>query len=133
MATAWIWAKRSSCSRLQVGCVISNEDFTKIDAIGYNGGAKGLENDCESLEPGMCGHLHSEINALIKANYDIPNKRMFITHSPCKQCTKAIINGRIAQVYYNIEYRDKEPLAMLARCGIAAIRITEDFSSWTIK
>lgn len=56
-------AMRSSCSRLQVGCVITSVDFRKIIAWGYNGGASGLENECASLEPGQCGHLHAEVNA----------------------------------------------------------------------
>ena len=118
MKTAMIFSERSTCDRLHVGAVITNEEMTNIDAIGYNGGARGLSNACESTEPGKCGHIHAEINAIIKSNYNIPNKRIFITHSMCSACAKAIINARISRVYFRVQYRDKEPIKMLQKAGV---------------
>jgi dCMP deaminase len=114
MGMAELVSKRSTCVRLQVGCVITNENLTSIEAFGYNGGARGLSNECESLEPGKCGHIHAEVNALVKCNYGTKHKKMFITHSPCSQCAKLIVNAGIEEVYCNYLYRDFEkPLEIL--------------------
>lgn len=118
LKAAEVFAERSTCSRLKVGCVITNEDMTCIDSIGYNGGAKGLSNEPESDKPGQSGFIHAEINALIKANYNIKNKRMFITHSPCKMCAKSIVNGGITSVYFSNLYRDSTSLEILYKAGI---------------
>src|ERR1700740_2166387 len=74
-------AQRSTCHRLQVGTVISSTDFRKVLAVGYNGNASGLHNGCDREEPGNCGCLHSEENAVI--NCDAPRsveKYVFVTH-----------------------------------------------------
>ena len=61
-------ARRSTCSRLQVGCVVVAEDFSRVFGIGYNGNARGFSNTCDRTEPGNCGCLHAEDNALLKTN-----------------------------------------------------------------
>ena len=86
-------SKRSTCKRLQVGTVITTPDFRKVLAIGYNGNASGLPNTCDRDEPGNCGCLHSEENAVI--NCDSPRqteKYVFVTHVPCPACAKRLIN-----------------------------------------
>lgn len=55
MRMALLLRERSTCARLQVGCVIASADFRKILAMGYNGNATGLPNECDSVEPGKCG------------------------------------------------------------------------------
>lgn len=115
---AEIFSKRSTCNRLSVGCVITNSEMTSILSIGYNGNAKGLNNCCDSDEPGNCGCIHSEVNALIKCDYSIKNKKMFVTHSPCKMCCKLIINAGISHVYYLNEYRDMSALQILHQSGV---------------
>jgi dCMP deaminase len=100
-------AERSTCSRLQVGTVITTTDFRKVLAVGYNGNASGLPNCCDAEEPGACGCLHSEENAVI--NCDSPRsveKIVFVTHQPCVACAKRLINlGNVRQVYYAKPYR----------------------------
>lgn len=123
IGVARIFAGRSTCSRLHVGAVVTNSEMTQIDAIGYNGGAKGLDNKCESLEPGMCGHIHAEENALIKANYNLKNKKMFITILPCKQCAKLIINAGISEVYFEDFYRDKTSLVLFYIAKVKVFRL----------
>ncbi len=123
MQIAQLIAQRSTCNRLQVGTVITNNDMTTINAIGYNGGARGLKNECESDEPGKCGHIHSEENALIKADYNIKNKKIFITCSPCKQCAKKIVNAKISQVYFAELYRDPEPMQILSKANINVFQV----------
>ena len=119
-------AQRSSCSRLQVGTVITTTDFRKVLAVGYNGNAAGLPNACDRDEPGNCGCLHSEENAVI--NCDAPrhiDKYVFVTHLPCVQCAKRLINlGNVKKVYYATDYRLKDSLDVLRSVGIEVEQIT---------
>jgi dCMP deaminase len=123
MRTAEIFSSRSTCSRLSVGCVITNSEMTTIDAIGYNGGARGLSNFCESQEPGKCGHLHAEINALVKSNYHLQGKRAFVTAFPCRMCAKAIVNGGITAVFYREAYRDMSSMEIFLKAGVKVYHI----------
>jgi dCMP deaminase len=113
-------AKRSTCSRLQVGCVITSPDFRKVIAVGYNGGASGLENECASLEAGKCLHLHAEENAVI--NCDVPRdtkKYVFCSNLPCIMCAKRLINlGGVQRVYYELDYRIHDGIDLLKRACI---------------
>jgi len=126
MDLAFSIAERSTCSRLKVGCVITNSEMTEINAIGYNGGAKGQGNECESLEPGKCGHLHAEINALIKADYSVKNKKAFITTIPCRNCAKALVNGDIVEVYFHHSYRDMSALEIFKAAGILVFQLDDE-------
>src|ERR1700738_3822409 len=74
-------AKRSTCARLQVGSVITTPDLTQVLGIGYHGKARALPNRCDSTQPGSCGCLHSEQNALIKAGATLGGKVMFVSAS----------------------------------------------------
>ena len=113
-------ARRSTCSRLQVGCVIVSADYHQVLAIGYNGGAAGLENECESLEPGQCGHLHAEENAVIHC--DAPrsaDKVVYTTNLPCKMCAKRLINlGGVRRVVYKHDYRIRDGVGLLYKANI---------------
>ncbi|HZV49644.1 MAG TPA: deaminase [Candidatus Dormibacteraeota bacterium] len=115
-------AKRSTCSRSQVGSVITTGDLTQVMGIGYNGNARGLPNRCDGTEPGRCGCIHSEANALIKAGAQTPGKLMFVTISPCPMCAKMIINSNIRRVYYRTPYRDPAGLEVLRRGGVETCR-----------
>lgn len=128
MNVAKTFAERSTCSRLRVGAVVTNAEMTQIDAIGYNGGAKGLDNNCESKEPGLCGHIHAENNCLLKSNYNLKNKKIFITMSPCWQCAKLIINSDISEVYFGELYRDAKPLVLfyMAKIKVFQLDFKED-------
>jgi dCMP deaminase len=113
-------ANRSTCHRLQVGTVITSTDYRKVLAVGYNGNATGLANKCDRAEPGNCGCLHSEENAVI--NCDSPRqveKIAFVTHLPCTACAKRLINlGNVTKVYYGEEYRLRDSLDLLKEVGI---------------
>lgn len=113
-------AERSTCHRLQVGTVITSTDFRKVLAVGYNGNATGLKNGCDRDEVGNCGCLHSEENAVI--NCDAPRsteKLVFVTHLPCVQCAKRLINlGNVKAVTYGHDYRIKDSLELLRSVGI---------------
>lgn len=111
---------RSTCKRLQVGTVITSTDYRKVLAIGYNGNATGLPNSCDRDEPGNCGCLHSEENAVI--NCDAPRlneKIVFVTHLPCVACAKRLINlGNVKKIFYGEDYRIRDSLILLKSVGI---------------
>lgn len=118
-------ALRSTCNRLQVGTVITSTDFRKVLAIGYNGNATGLPNCCDRDEPGNCGCLHSEENAVI--NCDSPRsveKIIFVTHLPCVACAKRLINlGNVKKIYYGEDYRVRDSIKILETVGIPTERL----------
>ncbi|MFC1611859.1 cytidine/deoxycytidylate deaminase family protein [Myxococcota bacterium] len=118
-------AARSTCVRLQVGTVITTTDYRKVLAVGYNGNASGLPNTCDREEPGNCGCLHSEENAVI--NCDSPRhieKVVFVTHMPCVMCAKRLINlGNVRTIYYANDYRKRDALDLFERAGIAVMQL----------
>ncbi|MCM2278478.1 MAG: deaminase [Oligoflexia bacterium] len=120
-------ARRSTCRRLGVGTVITSTDFRKVLAVGYNGNATGLHNGCDREEPGNCGCLHSEENAVI--NCDSPRfieKIVFVTHLPCVACAKRLINlGNVKAVYYAEDYRLKDSIDLLRQVGIQVQQLVE--------
>ena len=113
-------ALRSTCKRLKVGTVITTTDYRKVLAVGYNGNASGLDNTCDREEPGNCGCLHSEENAVI--NCDAPRetrKFVFVTHLPCAACAKRLINmGNVERIIYRNSYRKADAVELLERVGI---------------
>ena len=121
-------AQRSTCHRLSVGTVITTTDYRKVLAVGYNGNATGLHNGCDRDEPGNCGCLHSEENAVI--NCDAPRqveKYVFVTHLPCVACAKRLINlGNVKAVFYGKEYRIKDSVEVLKSVGIRVEHIPEN-------
>lgn len=112
MQMAELVAERSTCARLQVGAVIVNNEMSKVVSIGYNGNYRGGPNHCDSDEPGKCGCLHAEINALLKNNYG-EGTIMFVTDAPCETCAKSIINGGIQEIFFRRDYRRKEGVELL--------------------
>ena len=116
--------RRATCKRLQVGCVITSEDMTQIYGFGYNGTAKGFpHDDCKADQPGGCGCVHSEQNALIKVRTNDPRKVVFVTAQPCVMCAKLMINSGISKVYYRATYRSDEGLDLFKKAGIEVERV----------
>ena len=128
LGLAFSLARRSTCSRLHVGTVITSTDFRKVLAVGYNGNASGLLNRCDRKEPGNCGCLHSEENAVI--NCDSPRevqKYVFVTHMPCVACAKRLINlGNVQKIFYGQDYRCSEALDLFGQVGIGIERVLSD-------
>lgn len=123
MKFALLLSARSTCERLRVGCVITSSDFQRIYSYGYNGNARGFPNKCDSSEPGKCGCIHAEANALIKCSTIDSKKVIFITQSPCKMCAKMIVNSGASRVYYFSNYRSDEGLDVLSKGNIAISRM----------
>jgi len=120
-------AQRSTCERLAVGTVITTIDYRKVLAVGYNGNASGLDNSCDRDDPGNCGCLHSEENAVI--NCDAPRetkKFVFVTHLPCAACAKRLINmGNVVKVVYKNNYRNTDSIELLESVGIPVHQFKE--------
>jgi dCMP deaminase len=114
-------AKRSTCSRLQVGTVITDATLSNVLGIGYNGNARGFPNRCDSDEPGRCGCIHSEVNALIKAPGLVSDKVAFVTASPCVMCAKLIVQSGVSHVFFRVAYRDPAGVEVLRRGGIKPV------------
>ena len=117
-------ATLSKCSERRVAAIITDRELTQVYSIGINGGPKGLA-DCMCIIDGKYGCVHAEINALIKCRTDRPDKVMFVTLSPCKQCAAAIINapGGFSAVYYFDEWKDDSGIKLLKAAGIHVARI----------
>jgi dCMP deaminase len=117
-------ARRSTCSRLKVGTVITSTDFRRVLAVGYNGNAAGLPNYCDRDEPGNCGCLHSEENAIINCTAPRSEEKIvFVTHLPCVACAKRLINlGGVRKVYYINDYRIRDSVGILESVGITVER-----------
>jgi len=123
-------AKRSTCLRAQVGTVITDAGLSNVLGIGYNGNASGLPNRCDSEEPGRCGCIHSEMNALVKAPGSVRDKVVFVTVNPCVMCAKLIIQSGVTHVFFRGHYRDSGGLNALESAGITAVRYDRWVGEW---
>jgi len=123
-------AKRSTCVRLQVGTVITDQRLENVLAIGYNGNARGLPNKCDSSVPGSCGCIHSEMNALVKAPGNVRDKVMFISASPCVMCAKLIINSGVSHVFFRKAYRDPSGIEVLGQGGVTSVLYDRWVKEW---
>jgi dCMP deaminase len=126
MTIAKAVADRSYDPRLKVGAIIVSDDNTRLLSLGYNGNYKGGPNEPDSFDPGQSGFIHAEVNALVKCDYNFNRKKiMYLTHSPCQQCAKLIVNANISEVVYEQEYRDSSGLTILKTCGLTVNRFSD--------
>lgn len=123
-------AKRSTCARLQVGTVITDARLQNVVAIGYNGNARGFANRCDTDEPGKCGCIHSEMNALAKSPGALRDKVVFVTASPCVMCAKLMVQANVTHVFYRNRYRLPLGLDVLEAAGIPAVEYTRWKDAW---
>lgn len=126
-------SRRSTCKTpdRQVGCVIVDAANTGVLSMGYNGGAKGDDNDSctygkSSELVSRCSCAHAEMNALAKLPYtNSCLKTMYITLSPCDVCTNLIVNAGINRVVYLNDYKDNSGIFKLKRLGIECTKYSE--------
>jgi dCMP deaminase len=128
MDTAKRFAELSRARRKKVGAIIVKDD--RILSIGYNGTPSGWDNDCEYEIDGEYVTkrevLHAEANALAKltkSTENSTNAMMFVTLSPCFECSKNIYSAGISKVYYSEEYRDISGIKFLEQCGVIIEKI----------
>ena len=122
---AEVWAKNSYCRRRQVGALIVKDRMIISD--GYNGTPSGFENICED-ENGVTKPyvLHAEANAITKvakSGTSSDGATLFVTASPCLECSKLIIQSGIKRVVYRDEYRLTDGIDLLRRAGIEVEKV----------
>jgi len=117
------WARLSHCTRKQVGALIVKEGMIISD--GYNGTPTGFPNPCEDDAGDTHWYvLHAEANAMMKVaktNQSARNSTLYITLSPCRECSKLILQAGIRRVVYVVEYKDRSGLDFLAEAGIETV------------
>ncbi len=119
------WSKLSYCKRKQVGAIIVKDKMIISD--GYNGTPSGFENCCE--DENNLTHwyvLHAEANAILKvarSTQSCHDATLYITLSPCKECSKLIHQSGIKRVVYSNGYKDDSGLQFLIKAGIEVIQI----------
>ena len=121
------WAKLSHCKRRQVGALIVKDKMIISD--GYNGTPTGFENICEDDENYTKWYvLHAEANAIMKVSASTQSSKgatLYITLSPCKECSKLIFQSGINRLVYYKEYKDRLGLDFLKKSGIEITHIEE--------
>ena len=124
---ARIWATNSYCKRRQVGALLVREKMIISD--GYNGTPSGFENECEDVNDATKSYvLHAEANAITKvakSNNSSEGSTLYITTSPCMECSKLIIQSGIIRVVYQEKYRITDGLDLLERAGIELVHLPE--------
>ena len=117
---ARIWSENSYCQRRRVGALIVKDK--RIISDGYNGTPSGFENVCEDEDHLTKPYvLHAEANAITKiarSNNNSDGSTLYVTDSPCVECSKLIIQAGIRRVVYAREYRLTDGIGLLRRAGI---------------
>lgn len=121
------WSKLSHCNRKQVGALIVKDRMIISD--GYNGTPTGFENFCEDEEGYTKWYvLHAEANAILKvagSTQSCKDATLYISMSPCKECSKLIHQSGIKRLVYHIDYKDNSGLEFLEKAGVELEQITE--------
>ena len=122
------WANLSYCKRKQVGALIVKD--RTIISDGYNGTPSGFENCCEDENNQTKWYvLHAEANAILKisrSTQSCEGATLYLTLSPCKECSKLIFQSGIKRVVYIQDYSDNEGLAFLKDAGVEILKISKE-------
>jgi dCMP deaminase len=129
MAQSHLLALRSTCTRLTVGATIVRDK--RIIAGGYNGSIAGgthcIDEGCYVIEDHCVRTIHAEMNALLQcAKFGVPTDgaEIYVTHFPCLQCCKALIQAGIKAVYYSEEYKNHPyAIEMFAQAKINVVHV----------
>jgi dCMP deaminase len=122
------WAKLSHCKRKQVGALIVKNGMIISD--GYNGCPSGFENNCEDENGETKWYvLHAEANAILKVAKSTQNCKgatLYLSMSPCKECSKLVLQAGISRVVYLNEYKDKSGIDFLKKANIEVIHFKQE-------
>ncbi len=114
------WAKLSHCKRKQVGAIIVKDAIIISD--GYNGTPAGFDNCCENENGETHWYvLHAEANAILKVAKSTNNCKdatLYLTHSPCKDCSKLVLQSGIKRLVYQEAYKDTSGIDFLKSAGL---------------
>jgi len=121
------WAQLSHCRRKKVGALIVKNGMIISD--GYNGTPSGFPNDCEDNNGDTYWYvLHAEANAILKVAKSTNSSRdatLYITLSPCRECSKLILQAGITRVVYLHGYKDTSGIEFLQSAGIDVTQIND--------
>lgn len=124
---ARIWAENSYCVRRKVGAILVKDQMIISD--GYNGTPAGFENVCEDGSGATKPYvLHAEANAITKvarSGNSSDGSTLYVTASPCVECSKLIIQAGIKRVVYNETYRISDGLDLLNRAGVVCDHVPD--------
>jgi dCMP deaminase len=119
IATAKLYAEQSHCPRTHVGCVVVTETGALFP--GFNGMNAGGENDWEWTANGNPEVVHAELNSLgkmLESGVSAKGATIFVTLSPCLECSKLIVRSKIKRVVYVDNYRDTAGLDYLKKYNV---------------
>ena len=121
------WAKLSHCKRKQVGAIIVKDEIIISD--GFNGTPAGFDNCCEDENGLTHWHvLHAEANAILKVAKSTNNCKgatLYLTHSPCRDCSKLVLQSGIKRVVYKEAYKDPAGIDFLRNAGLEMVHIND--------
>jgi dCMP deaminase len=119
------WASLSYCKRKQVGAIIVKDAIIISD--GYNGTPAGFYNCCENESGETHWYvLHAEANAILKVARSTNNCKgatLYLTHSPCKDCSKLVLQSGISRLVYQEAYKDTSGIDFLESAGLEILKI----------
>ena len=125
MKMAHTWGELSHCKRKKVGALIVKDRMIISD--GYNGTPSGFENECEDENHYTKWYvLHAEANAILKvaaSTQSCEGATLYITLSPCRECSKLIHQAGIKRVVYSLTYKDRSGLDFLEKAGVNLIQV----------
>ncbi|WP_314406897.1 ComE operon protein 2 [uncultured Gemella sp.] len=135
MAQSHLLSLRSTCSRLSVGATIVKDK--RIVSGGYNGSIKGDEHcidvGCKVVDGHCVRTIHAEINAILqcsKFGVGTEGATIYVTHFPCLNCTKSIIQAGIKEICYANDYRNNEyARELLEKSGVIVRKIDYDVNN----
>jgi dCMP deaminase len=118
ITVAYMLSKRSSCNRLNVGCVITRDN--RIVSTGYNGHIPGGPHDSYIEHDHELMTIHAETNAVTdaaKRGVELNNTKAYVTHYPCVNCTKVLIAAGVKEIVYAEDYKNTEVSPKLYSAG----------------
>jgi dCMP deaminase len=119
------WAQLSHCERKKVGAIIVKDSIIISD--GYNGTPAGFDNCCENEEGQTLWYvLHAEANAILKvarSSNNCKDATLYLTHSPCKDCSKLVLQSGITRLVYQEAYKDTSGIDFLKSAGLEVVQL----------
>ena len=139
MAQSHLLALRSTCTRLMVGATIVRDK--RIIAGGYNGSVSGsvhcVDEGCYVIDGHCVRTVHAEANALLQcAKFGVPTDGadIYVTHFPCLQCTKQLIQSGIRTVYYAEDYRNHPyAIELFEEAGVKTVKVPLNYLAFDMK
>ena len=121
------WSELSHCSRKQVGAIIVKDGMIISD--GFNGTPSKFDNCCEnSIGETHWYVLHAEANAILKvakSTHNCHGSTLYLTLSPCKECSKLVVQAGISRIVYMNGYKDQSGIDFLKKAGIEVVQIED--------